>query len=443
MAVGVNGAGGVFGGNGGMVKHNGRSCGVSDSCWYAVLYAIWPRNAGASRSADGQGQLDLPYCRDSDNISSQPKAHHRWIARSGVKMAAKDYKSRIMRLIADAPFDIDTDIVVSGRLPTLANSEFLTNREQGDWAEELVFHAINRHSDEYRAVRYGRGDALSAGDPGFSEFYAAYQDEINAIGKKPDILIYRYSDLPSNDNYDLDDVATIGKAIAAIEVRSSSFLSQKYADFMTTRNRTAEAECARLRRLLLMRPYGDLLSQRNPQIYRLIHDATSETFRELDFRRPSWSSSPELRQMTAWLKALKEQIKILHKRDYLSITPKLEDLALVNRWIQNFGVPHYYLQVFFDKAYIIPFQRILEIVSNPVNEGVMFSVEQDTKNQRKTTIKIDIGVCQEILGRIDMPQHRSALKELDRGRLLFYVTFHGGAGYLDRTTFLDEIVNAR
>ena len=210
---------------------------------------------------------------------------------------------------------------------------------------------------------------------------------------------------------------------------------------MTARNRNAEIECARLQQLLLAQPYAELLSKRNPQIYQLIHNATAETFRELDFRRPSWSTTNELRQMSDWLKLLQEQIEILHKRDYLSITPKLEDLALVNRWIQHFGVRHYYLQVFFDKAYIIPFQRILEIASDPQNEGEVFSIEQDTKNQRKTTIKIDIGICQEILGRIDMPEHRSALKELDRGRLLFYVTFHGGEGYLDHNIFLDEIVN--
>ena len=357
-------------------------------------------------------------------------------------MSTEDYKDCILRLIRDALFDIDTEIVISGRLPTLANSEFLTNKEQGDWAEQIVFNAINGHSNEYRAIRYGRDDSLSAGDPGFADFYAAYQDELNTIGKKPDILIYRRSDLPENGDYDLDDADFISEAIAAIEVRSSSFLSQRYSAFMEARNRNAERECAILQRRLLTPPYGELLSRRSPPIYQLILNATAETFRELDFRRPSWSSSTELRQMTDWLKSLKEQIKILHKRDYLSITPKLEDLALVNRWIQNFGVRHHYLQVFFDRAYIIPFQRILEIASEPQNEGQIFSVEQDTKNQRKTTIKIDIGICREILGRIDMPQHRSALKELDRGRLLFYVTFHGGAGYLDHATFLDEIANA-
>lgn len=356
-------------------------------------------------------------------------------------MTTEDYKGRILRLIQDTPFDIDTEIVITGRLPTLANSEFLTNKEQGDWAEQIVFNAINGHSDEYRAVRYGRDDTLSAGDPGFAEFYAAYQDELNTIGKKPDILIYRRDDLPDNGDYDLGDADFVGMAVAAIEVRSSSFLAQRYSEFMGTRNRDAESECARLQRLLLASPYGELLLQRNPQIHQLISSATADTFRELDFRRPSWSSTAELRQMTDLLKLLKEQIKILHKRDYLSITPKLEDLALVNRWIQHFGVRHHYLQVFFDKAYVIPFERILEIASDTDNEGQLFSVEQDTKNQRKTTIKIDIGICREILGRIDMPEHRSVLKELDRGRLLYYVTFHGGEGYLDHATFVEEIAS--
>ena len=46
------------------------------------------------------------------------------------------------------------------------------------------------------------------------------------------------------------------------------------------------------------------------------------------------------------LKEIKENIAILHKRDYLSITPKMEDIALVNRWIQRYNVKHFYLQVF-------------------------------------------------------------------------------------------------
>ncbi len=80
---------------------------------------------------------------------------------------------------------------MSGRAPTMANSVFLTNKEQGDWAEEIVFNAINEYSDDYRAIQYGRSESLAAGDPGFAEFYASYLDELNDIGKKPDILVYR------------------------------------------------------------------------------------------------------------------------------------------------------------------------------------------------------------------------------------------------------------
>jgi len=115
----------------------------------------------------------------------------------------------------------------------------------------------------------------------------------------------------------------------------------------------------------------------------------------------------------------------------LSITPKVEDIALVNRWIQRFGVKHYYLQVFFDKAYLISFEQILEIVADSKKEGEVFSIERDVKNQGKTTIKINVQAGREVISRIDMPDHRSQMKELARGRLLFYVTFEGGRGYID------------
>ncbi len=351
------------------------------------------------------------------------------------------YKETIAALISAAPFDIDTNIQMSGRPPTMASSEFLTNKEQGDWAEHVVFNAINDNSDEYCAIKYGRADALAAGDPRFADFYSAYQDELNSIGKKPDLLIFRRSDVPNFKKCDLDDDEFVHRSVAAIEVRSSSFLADKYSAFMEDRTREAEAECNRIQNMLLQEPFSDLLADKSPALYEFIRHATSSTFRELDFRLKSWSSSEDLRNLSECLKLLKAQIKILHKRDYLSITPKIEDMALVNRWIQRFGVRHYYLQVFFDKAYVIPFQDILSLSSDSRNEGVIFSVEKDIKNQGKTTIKINVQVGKEILGRIDMPEHRSALKELDRGRLLFYVTFRGGRGYLDPAVFAQEILN--
>jgi type II restriction enzyme len=80
---------------------------------------------------------------------------------------------------------------------------------------------------------------------------------------------------------------------------------------------------------------------------------------------------------------------------------------------------------------LIPFEHILEIAGDSEKEGEVFSIERDVKNQGKTTIKINVQVGREIIGRIDMPEHCSQMKELGRGRLLFYVTFQGGRGYLD------------
>ena len=350
-----------------------------------------------------------------------------------------DYQEIIASLIRNLSLDIDTEAQVSGRPPTMANSEFLTNKEQGDWAEQIVFNAINANSDQYCAVHYGRRDNIAAGDPGFSEFYKDYQNELNNIGKKPDLLIFHRADIEHVGNTGLDE-DVVQKAVAAIEVRSSSFLAGKYSAFMVNRINKAEAECARIQDILMQEPFATLLSEKSPEIYRLVSQATVNTFKEIDFNRRYWSSSKELIQLSEYLKLLKEQMKILRKRDYLSITPKLEDIALVNRWIQQFGVKHYYLQVFFDKAYLISFEGVLNLVSDSKNEGTVFSIERDVKNQGKTTVKVNVRVGRELLGRIDMPEHRSAMKELDRGRLLFYVTFHGGQGYLDVEVFAQEIL---
>lgn len=82
------------------------------------------------------------------------------------------------------------------------------------------------------------------------------------------------------------------------------------------------------------------------------------------------------------------------------------------------------------------------MISNDDNEENNFSIERDVKNQGKTTIKISVQIGKEVLGRIDMPEHSSAMKELERGRLLFYVKFMGGKGYLDNEVFLREVINA-
>ena len=56
--------------------------------------------------------------------------------------------------------------------------------------------------------------------------------------------------------------------------------------------------------------------------------------------------------------------------------------------------------------------------------------------------KINVKIGGEVIGRIDMPDHASEMKELDRGSLLFYVKFEGGKGYLDKKVFLKDVINA-
>lgn len=351
------------------------------------------------------------------------------------------YKDDIRTLIEQSPLEIDTEIQMDGRPPTMASSEFLTNKEQGDWAERLVLKAVNEYSREYFAVEYGRSESIAAGDDGFADFYMDYQSELNTIGKRPDILIFKASDFPDRD-IDIENDEHLRRAVAALEVRSSSFLADRYTSFMHDRQQQAIEKCADIRKTILNTSLDSLLRRKSETIYNLISNATDDTFRELDFRCPSWSLTQELRNLTTLLKTMKDNIKILHKRDYLSITPKMEDIALVNRWIQRYNVKHFYLQVFFDKAYVISFKDILSLVSNDNNDGNHFSIERDVKNQGKTTIKINIQIGKEVLRKIDMPEHKSAMKELDRGRLLFYVTFAGGKGYLDNEIFMRDVINA-
>lgn len=341
------------------------------------------------------------------------------------------YKHRILQLVENSPLEIETDIELKGRIPTTVSSEFITNKEQGDWAERLVYGAINK-SDKYVAVRYGRADSLSAGEEGFKAFYEAYQSELNTIGKLPDLLVFNKSDYYEGIEKTNDGVQ---KAVCAIEVRSSSFLVEKYNTFMKNRSERATAKIEELRNSIFNNPVLDnLLKEKNPTIYETLKTTKLNDFRNgVTFTFRQLSSSPELRELSDKIKEIKHNIKIIQTRDYLSITPKFEDIALVNRWIQVFNVPHYYLQVFFDKAYIISFEDILKISSEPKNEGVRFSIERDNKNQGKTTVKIDVGITKLVIDEIVMPTHNSQMKELDRGRLLFYVRFDGGEGNLNES----------
>jgi len=349
------------------------------------------------------------------------------------------YYERITELTRTVPvelvdFSAPRDVA---RIPTQASSNFITNKEQGDWAEKLVFKAINDNSQNYVAVHYGKPDDLIAGDKGFDKFFAEFQTELDTIGKRPDLLVFHRSDFDERLGYDISHVPHksiddyVKKAVAGIEVRSSAFLIDHYDRDMQERTSIFKEKAFALRDKILLE-YQDLLQSPQRRNYIEVLKAINEsTLPITDFKVPGWRSTARLAALNDLFKELKHAIKETQKRDYLSITPKVEDLKVVYKWIETFNVPHFYFQVFFDKVYGISFEKILTIISNDDNDGVMFSVEADTKNQNKTTIKIKSKEGEEVAFKVDEPLHRSVRKEMERGRLLFYVTFEGGTAYLD------------
>jgi type II restriction enzyme len=325
----------------------------------------------------------------------------------------------------------------NARIPTQASSNFITNKEQGDWEENLIARAINETSKNFIAVKYGKSDNLIAGEDGFDKFYQSFQEELDTIGKRPDLLIFKKADYNSNLGNDISNIPHhqitdyVMKAIAGIEIRSSAFLIDKYESEMLLRTQRFTTLALESRNKILS-DYKDILEHPTRRKYIPVLESISiETLSITDFKVPGWSSSERLIELNNHFKVLKKAIKEIQKRDYLSITPKVEDIKVVYKWIETFSIPHYYFQVFFDKVYGISFEQILRIISDPDNDGVIFSVERDTKNQNKTTIKINSKTGLQIAYKVDEPAHKSVRREMERGRLLFYVTFEGGTAYLD------------
>lgn len=321
--------------------------------------------------------------------------------------------------------------------PTQASSNFITNKEQGDWAEDLIFRAINETSKNYVAVRYGKSDDLIAGEIGFDEFYTDFQDELDTIGKRPDLLVFKKSDFDKKLGYDISKIKHsqitdyVKKAIAGLEIRSSAFLIDKYENEMQARTKT-HLESALTIKDKIINEFSDVFEHPKKKPYiDILKSINKETINAISFRRPSWNSTERLQELTLLFKDLKDHISISQKRDYLSITPKVEDIKVVYKWAETFDVPHYYFQVFFDKSYGISFKNILSLLIKPEKEGDYYEISKDIKNQNKTTIKINTRNTNQVAYKILEPEHKSVRREMGRGRLLFYVSFEKGTAYLD------------
>ena len=299
-----------------------------------------------------------------------------------------NYCDRIRKLTKNVPvelvdFEQPRDMA---RTPTQASSNFITNKEQGDWAENLVTRAINENSKNFVAVKYGKSDDLVSGEDGFDTFYQDFQTELDTIGKRPDLLIFKKSDFDNNLGFDISQIPHhqiteyVKNASAGIEVRSSAFLIDKYEEAMQLRTKRF-TEMALQTRDTILAEFLDVLEHPNRTKYiTLLNTLTPETISIFDFKVPSWRSNERLLEVNNLFKRLKVAIKEIQKRDYLSITPKVEDIKVVYKWIETFNVPHFYFQVFFDKVFGISFEQILSIISNSDNEGVLLDKKS---NQEK------------------------------------------------------------
>ena len=110
------------------------------------------------------------------------------------------------------------------RVPTQAFSEFLINRELGDWAEDLVRRGVNESGLPVIALPYGRTENLVAGEPGFAEFFLGYHEELRTLGKRPDLLVFSAGKAPTADWVGKPAAQLIpvaSQAMAGFEVRSS------------------------------------------------------------------------------------------------------------------------------------------------------------------------------------------------------------------------------
>lgn len=320
---------------------------------------------------------------------------------------------------------------VEGRPPTQAFSEFLTNKEQGDWAESTFIANFNRTQSNLWAVKYGRSEDLIAGEPGFDEYYRRYQNELSQIGKRPDLLIFDRLWFIENLGNSIDistmelDILNklVPQAKYAIEVRSSAFISKKYEIFSQKNQDFYKQEIISCARELIDSHKEQLESLKGWKEYcnKLLIDGVDKNLSPP--RAGAKRSTAALAHASDLTKEIKAAFNAMVARDFLSITPKAEDLSLVYRWIEKFNVPHYYCQVFFDKAVLLSFEDILNVLSMPEREEVDYFIEADEKNQRKVVFKINIALGEEVMSDVMIPDHRSAMKELPKGRLLFYVKF--------------------
>jgi len=348
----------------------------------------------------------------------------------GIRQQAMDYKDKIEYLVSKIDKEtIDFDKERKrGRKPSTAYSEFLTNRAQGDWAEQLVYDAANSQLKNVVIVKYGMSDRITVGEDGFDEFYDEYQNELDIIGKRPDLLVFKKEDYNENWGDDISGFTfeelnlIVPKAIAGLEIRSSSFIEGEYEKELLKKIDESKRNALKVRDEILSYEGGLL----NEGLVNVLKRIDEDNLSNQEFRIQVNNQHESKDEIKEKLRILKEEIKNVQKRDFLSFTPKIEDLSLVYKWIQTYGVPHFYIQVFYDRVYGISFENILKTIAEVENKNTKYYIEKDVKNQMKSTVKINVKDGIKLGENLSLPEHKSAQKVFKRGRVVHFVTLVNG-----------------
>ena len=114
-------------------------------------------------------------------------------------------------------------------------------------------------------------------------------------------------------------------------------------------------------------------------------------------------------------------------RETPSFTVKVEDLVIVYRWLERYGVPQTYCQVFFDSVFAINFLDIFAAIAS----GDGYSIETPAKSQEKATIMIPISRGVRIGKATSLPKFAAEERVTELGRHDAYVVPQGGGFELD------------
>ncbi len=250
------------------------------------------------------------------------------------------------------------------------NSEYLIKIEENTWAKNTLIKSFNNTS----------------------HYKATLEDD--------DIIIY------NNSN----------NAVFAIKVYCAPFIFDKYNTFMLDK-KNFYANRALLVKDKILSMHYDLLYNKNKELLKLIEAINKDNLDIISFKLPNWKTSVELEKVSERIKELDEAITDRNNIKLLTINITKEDLQYAYNFIKNYNTTYYYVYVFFDKAFIISFERVLELISNSNLEDSKYFIENINNS---IIIKIIADDEEVILENIEFPKYTTMVKELENGMIVSY-----------------------